>query len=34
VQGLAQQGAYAHPVLAAPGWWQRPIRFDWSVKSV
>ncbi len=33
VQGLAQRGDYAHPVLAAPGWWQRPIRFDYSVKA-
>ncbi|TPG65384.1 glycosyl hydrolase family protein [Hymenobacter nivis] len=33
VQGLAQQGDYDHPVLTAPGWWQRPIRFDWSAKA-
>lgn len=32
VQGLAKQGDYAHPVLTDPGWWQRTIRFDWSVK--
>ncbi|MGI4835966.1 MAG: family 1 glycosylhydrolase [Janthinobacterium lividum] len=33
VQGLAARGDYAHPVLAGPGWWQRPIRYDWLTEA-
>ena len=33
VHSLIQRGDYAHPVLAGPGWWQRPIRYDWPVEA-
>ncbi len=31
VQSLIRRGGYTHPVLAGPGWWQRPERFCWPV---
>ena len=33
VHGLIADGNYTHPVLLDPGWWQRPIRFDWLVEA-
>ena len=33
-QSLAKTGAYDHPVLDAPGWWHREMRFYGSVKSI
>jgi dTDP-4-dehydrorhamnose reductase len=29
VQGLAEHGTAAHPVLGLPGWWQRSIRLEY-----
>ena len=28
LSGLARGNRFQHPVLAVPGWWHRPIRFD------
>jgi dTDP-4-dehydrorhamnose reductase len=28
VRALATQGSFQHPVLAVPGWWRRPVRFE------
>ncbi len=30
LRSLASAGVHAHPVLAAPGWWQRPGRFTYG----
>ena len=34
VQSLAKTGAYDHPVIDAPGWWHREMRFFGSVKPI
>ena len=33
VRSLIRRGHYAHPVLAAPGWWQRPERHYWPAEA-